>query len=220
LCQKHQTATTQLAVHSMNMKKSLESRIKGWFPQEPVFKAPLKVQKMASFNRNRSFKVRRWLHGASAFISSLMSQISLKTKLLTLAFGFGIFSTWLLYYLTINDFIGGFGLLWVGRIFPSALFILVIASYAYDFFKNRAYRKNHPSESISSILRLWGTIIGVIGGAIVTVSYFLTLFEYSFPELSTIPFYLDLVGGLIFLLGWGLYVKWRQRNKLSPFNSA
>jgi CDP-diglyceride synthetase len=203
----------------MTVKKSLENRIRGWFPQEPVFKAAQRT-KITSVNRDRSFKVRRWLHGASAFISSLMGQISLKTKLLVLAFGFGIFSTWLLYYLTINDFIDGFVLLWAGRVVPSALFILVIASYASDYFKNRAYRKNHPSESISPILRLWGTIIGVIGGAIVTVSYFLTLLEYSFPELSTIPFYLGLVGALVFLLGCGLYIKWRKRNKLEPFQTA
>ena len=158
---------------------------------------------MASVNRSRSFKVRRWLHGTSAFISSLMGQISLRTKLLVLAFGFGIFSTWLLYYLAINDFIGNFALLLAGRIVPNAFFILIIASYAYDYFKNRAYRKNYPSKSISPILRQWGTIIGVTGGAIVTVSYFLTLFEYSFPELSTIPFYLGLVGALVFLLGVG-----------------
>jgi CDP-diglyceride synthetase len=200
----------------MTVKKSLQNRIRGWFPQEPVFKAPQRT-KMASINRNRSFKVRRWLHGASAFTYSLMSQISLKTKLLTLAFGLAIFSTWLLYYLTINDFIGAFVLNWTGRIVPSALFILIIASYAYDYFKNRAYRKSHPSENRSPILRLSGTIIGVIGGAIVTISYFLTLFELSFPELSTIPFYLGLFGSLVFLLGWGLYVLWRKRNKIEPF---
>jgi hypothetical protein len=200
----------------MNVKKSLESRIRGWFPQEPVLKVPLKT-KMASVNRNRSFKVRRWLHGTSAFISSLMGQISLKTKLLWLAVGFGIFSTWLLYYLTINDFIGGFALHWAGMIVPNAFLILIIALYAYDFFKNRPYRKSHPS--ISPILKFWGTIIGLIGGAVLAISYLLTLFEFSFPELSTIPFYLGLLGLLVSLSGWGLYIEWRKRNKLSPFNS-
>jgi hypothetical protein len=200
----------------MTVKKNLENRIRGWFPQEPVFKATQRT-KMASVDRNRSFKVRRWLHGTSAFTSSLMGQISLRTKLIVLAFGFGIFSTWLLYYLAINDFISNFTLFWVGRIVLSAFFILIITSYAYDYFKNRVYRKNHPSESISPLLRQWGTIIGVTGGVIVTVAYFLTLFELSFPELSTIPFYLGLVGALVFLLGYGLYLKWRQRNKIIPF---
>jgi hypothetical protein len=200
----------------MTIKKSLENRIRGWFPHEPVLKARLKAQ-IAPVNRNRSFKVRRWLHGASAFISSLMGQISLKTKILVITFGIGIFSTWLLYYLTINDFIDGFVLLWAGRIVPNAFLILIIAFYSYDYFKNREYRKNYPSENRNPILRLWGTIIAVIGGAILTISYLLTYFEFSFPELSTIPFYLDLVGGLVFLLGWGLYLEWRKRNKLTPF---
>lgn len=204
----------------MNVKKkSLENRIRGWLPQEPVLKMPLKAP-MAPVNSSLSFRARRWLHGASAFISSLMSQISLKTKLILLAFGLAIFTTWLLYFLTISNFISDFVLLWVGKVVPSALMILIIALYSYDYFKKRIYRKNYPSENRSPILRFWGTIIGVIGGAIITISYLLTLFEFSFPELSTIPFYLGLVGLLVGLSGWGLYMEWRKRNKLSPFNSV
>jgi hypothetical protein len=96
--------------------------------------------------------------------------------------------------------------------------LILIALYAYDYFKKRAYRKNHLSES--PILRLWGLSISVIGGAILAISYFLTLFKYSFPELSTIPFYLGLLGLLVSLSGWGLYMEWRKRNRLSPFNSV
>jgi hypothetical protein len=161
------------------------------------------------------FKIRRWLHGTSAFLSSLMSQISLRTKLLVLAFGFGIFSSWLLYYFTINDFIGGFVLDWAARVVPSVLFLFIIASYAYGYSKNRAYRKSHSSENISPNLRVWGTIFGVTGGVILTISYFLTLF--AFPKLSITPFYLGIVGMLVFLVGWGIYIKWRKSNKLSPF---
>jgi hypothetical protein len=106
-------------------------------------------------------------------------------------------------------------------IVSNAFLILTIVFYSYDYFKKRGiYRKSHPIESINPLLRQWGTIIGVIGGAILAISYLLTLFEFSFPELSTIPFYLGLLGLLVSLSGWGLYMEWRKRNKLSPFNST
>ncbi len=208
----------------MRLKKSLENNVRGWLPKEPtVSKTSTRIDSKTRIeNAKRKqdspiFKTRTWLHGASAFISSLMGQISLKTKILVLVFGLGIFTTLLLYYLTINDFIGDFVLFWTGKIVPNAFLILIIATYSYDYFKKRAYRKNHPGQNISPILRLCGTIIGVIGGAILAISYFLTLIEYSFTDLSTIPFYLNLVGLLVFLLGWGLYIKWRKVNKLRPF---
>jgi hypothetical protein len=206
----------------MKAKKKFENNIRGWLPKEPTISKKsanhiMKIENAKSKQDSPIFKTQKWLHGASAFISSLMRQISLKNKLLVLAFGFGIFSTWLLYYLTINYFIGGFVLLWVGRIFPSTLNILIIASIVFDYFKNREYRKNHPSQTISPIMRLWGIIIGVTGGAIVMISYFLTLLNNYFIELSIIPFYLDIVGLLVSLLGYGLYMEWRKRNKLSPF---
>jgi hypothetical protein len=101
--------------------------------------------------------VRRWLHGASAFISSLLGQISLKTKILLFAFGVGLFSTWLLYYFIINEFVGSFVLDWAGRIIPSVLLLLIIASYSNDYFRNRTYRKSHPSASLSPNLKLCKT---------------------------------------------------------------
>jgi amino acid permease len=104
---------------------------------------------------------------------------------------------------------------WAARVVPSVLFLFIIASYAYDYSKNRAYRKSHSSENISPNLRVWGTIFGVTGGVILTISYFLTLF--AFPKLSITPFYLGIVGMLVFLVGWGIYIKWRKSNKLSPF---
>jgi hypothetical protein len=192
--------------------------IRGWFPQEPVSKASTKIQ-LGPINRSQSFKVRRWLHGTSAFISSLMGQLSLKTKILVITLAVGIFLPCLLYNLTINHFINGFVLHWAAMIVPNAFLILTIAFYSYDYFKKRKYRKSHLSENRSPILRLWGTIIGVTGGAIIAISYLLTLFEFSFPKLSTIPFYLGLLGLLVSLPGWGLYMEWRKRNKLSPFNS-
>ncbi len=213
----------------MTVKKSLGRRIRGWFPQEPnASKAPSKTDFQSRIGTDKpkqkslSFKTRRWLHGTSAFISSLMSQISLKTKLLIIAFGLGIFTTWLLYFLTISNFISDLIFFWAGKVVPSALMILIIAFYSYDYFNKRTYRKNHPIVNVNPNLRLMGMIIGGIAGAILVSSYLLLLsFVFSSPvNPSTIPFYLDVAGSFMGFLGWGLYMLWRKRNKLSPFNST
>lgn len=108
---------------------------------------------------------------------------------------------------------------------PFGLFILPIIYFTLHWlislhFKRKEPYKKHPYENLNPNLRLGGTIIGVIAGAILVYSYYLTLFVYSTLENpSTIPFYLDLVGLFVFLLGWGLYMLWRKRNKLSPFKT-
>lgn len=203
----------------MNVKKTLESRIRGWFPQEPVLKAPLKAQ-IAPINRSSSFKVRRWLHGTSAFISSLLGQISLITKILVLAFGIGIFTIGFLYFLTINNLISGFVNLWVGRIVDVSVLLLVVVYYSYDYFKNKLSHKNHLSESINPNLKLWGniaTIIGLLMGlsAIILINFF----DYFLDSngVLLVPFYFGLGAFFVILFGFWLSMEWRKRNKLSPF---
>ncbi len=204
----------------MNVKKSLENRIRGWLPKEPVLNAPFKAQ-IVPVDRSLSFKVRRWLHGTSAFISSLIGQINLRTKILMLAFGIGIFTIWFLYSLTMNNLISGFALLWGGRLVDYSVFLFVVVYYSYDYFKKRASHKNLLSENINPNLRLGGIIIGVIGGAILVCSYLLRLFVDSTPQVpATAPFYLDIAALLMLLFGFGLDMEWRKRNKLSPFNST
>ncbi len=201
----------------MKTKRSLENRIRGWFPQEPVFKAPLKFQKMASVNRNRSFKVRTWLHGFSAFITSLWNQRSLKFKMGTLLFGFFVFIEFFLYFLVLNNLVNQYWFNLGGvTLLVSYLTLNWVISH---YLKRKEPYKNHPN--ISPNLKLGGIIIGVIAGAVLVYSTYLTSFVYSTPETaSTTPFYLGLVCSLVFLLGWGLYLLWRKRNRLSPFNSA
>ena len=201
----------------MKVKKSLENRIRGWFPQEPVLKTSLKSQ-IAPANRNRSFKVRRWLHGTSAFITSLLwRQRSKRSKISAILFGFFVFFDFFLYFLVAADSVNfvWFNLGWL-MLMGSYLTLQWLISF---YFERKEPYKNHPN--ISPNLRLGGIIIGVIAGALLLYSTYLISFVYSTPETaSTIPFYLGLVGSLVFLLGWGLYMLWCKRNKLSPFNSA
>ena len=203
----------------MTLKKSLENRIRGWLPKEPVLKAPLKAQ-IAPVNRSSSFKVRRWLHGISAFTLSLLGQISLRTKVKLLAFGIGIFTIELLYFLTIRNFVSGFVNLWGGRMAEFSFFLLIVGDYFYYYFKNKASHKNHLSESINPNLRLWGNIATVIGflmgfSAIILINFY----DYFLDSngVFIVPFYLGLGAFFVLLFGFWLSMEWRKRNKLSPF---
>ena len=207
----------------MTLKKSLENRIRGWFPQEPkVSKAPTstRFQTRKVQNRNSlSFKTRRWLRGIKAFTSSLLGQISFRTKIWVLAFGVLLFSDWLLYYLTIKNLIGGFVLHWAARITSPAVLILFVVITLYDFFKNRTFRKSHPIEVKSPNLKLGSIVVGVASVTILAYLEFSDLFLAS-QNLSGIGFYVLMVDLLLFFIAWGLYLEWRKKNKLSPFNST
>jgi hypothetical protein len=120
----------------MNIKKSLDNRIRGWFPQEPALKMTLKAR-MTTVNRSTSFKVRRWLHGFSAFMHSLIGHISLRTKLNVLAFGIGIFTIELLYFLTIRHLVSGSVNHWGGQIAVAIYFLFIIADSFYYYFKKK-----------------------------------------------------------------------------------
>ncbi len=201
----------------MTIKKSLESRIRGWFPQEPVLKAPLKVQ-IAPVNRNLSFKMRRWLHGISAFITSLLwRQRNKRFKIGAILLGFFVFFDFFMYFLVATNSVN---FVWfnLGLLIINGSYLTLQWLVSFYFDRKEPY-KNHPN--INPNLRLAGIIIGVTAGALLLYSTYLISFVYSTPETaSTTPFYLGLVGSLVFLLGWGLYMLWRKRNKLSPFNSA
>jgi hypothetical protein len=200
----------------MNVKKSLENRVRGWFPQEPVLKVPLKAQ-MAPVNRSQSFKIKRWLHGTSAFITSLLwRQRSKRFKIGAILFGSFVLINFFLVFLVTNNSVNffWFNFAWLTLMLSYNTLQLLISYY----FKRKEPYKNHPI--ISPNLRLGSIIIGVIGGAILVCSYLLILFVISTPtNFSTFPFYLGIVALLMFLLGLGLDMEWRKRNKIEPFQT-
>jgi hypothetical protein len=201
----------------MTTKKSLESRIRGWFPQEPVLKMPHKAQ-IAPVNRNLNFKMRRWLHGTLAFITSLLwRQRSKRFKIGAILLGFFVFFDFFMYFLVETNSVN---FVWfnLGLLIINGSYLTLQWLVSFYFGRKEPY-KNHPN--INPNLRLAGIIICVTAGALLLYSTYLISFVYSTPETaSTIPFYLGLVGSLVFLLGWGLYMLWCKINKLSPFNST
>lgn len=73
-----------------------------------------------------------------------------------------------------------------------------------------------PGESMKPNLRLWGIIICVIAVAIWISSIILDFFRDYLKDNSgtfTVPFYLALIGLLVFLLGDMLFLKGKKRNK-------
>ena len=203
----------------MTVKKSLGNRIRGWFPQEPVLKAPLNV-KIAPLNSSTSFKVRRWLHGTSAFIMSLLwRQRSKRSKIGAMLFGSFVLFDFFLYFLVASKVINFF---W----FNFGLLILMVSYFSLQwlisfYFKGKEPYKNKPN--ISPNLRLGGIISSGIAGAILVYSYYLAFFVYSVPQnASTVPpllgFYLNLLALFMISLGFGLYMLWRKRNKIEPFS--
>jgi hypothetical protein len=199
----------------MNVKKTLQNRIRGWFPKEPVLKAPLKTQ-IGPVNRSRSFKARRWLHGTSAFIRALWCQRSLRTKIGAVLLGVVIFLNFFLYFLITNNLVSRY-------LYNFGLTILPISYFALQwvvslYFRRKEPFKNLPSENMNPTLRLGGTIICVIAVAVMAYSTYMIDFVYSntHENPSTIPFYLGLVGLFVFLLGWGLFMLGRKRTKIIP----
>jgi hypothetical protein len=207
----------------MTVKKSLENRIRGWFPQEPVLKAPLKTHS-ATVSRKRSFKVRRWLHGTAAFILSLLRQSKKLVLIIAILIGNSLIFP-LLNYLSIetNNFVVFF---WAEQIAMFGLVLLmIVVTYQY-FFKKKAassetLKQNKVRQSMKPNLGLWGAIVEMIALTMWFSANYLTTFVYPTPETSStapsnIPSYLGLVGVLVFLLGWGLfYLGWKQ-NKQKP----
>ena len=196
----------------MNIKKRLEKRIRGWLPKEPVLKAPPKSQ-MTRVNRSLRFKVGRWFHGTSAFVSSLLGQISLRTKITVLALGIVVFSDWLLYFLTVRNFVSDSVLHWGAKISLYSCLLLAAVGIPYDYFRRRKYLKNHPSENINPSLILGGTIAWGISVAILGYSMYLMDFASTLESASTIPFYLSLVGILMLFVGMGLSYLGQRRNE-------
>ena len=124
---------------------------------------------MAPVTRCQSFKVRRWLHGTSAFITYLLWRQRIKRfKIDTILFGFFVFSGFFLLFLVaehlVNFYWSNFGLLTL----MASYFTLqwLISSY----FNRKEPCKNHPN--INPNLRLSGTIMSVIAGAILVYSYY------------------------------------------------
>ncbi len=196
----------------MKTKKELRE-IRGWFPQEPVLKAPLKAQ-IAPVNISTSFKVRKWLHGFSAFITSLLwRQRSKRFKIEAVLYGVFIFLNFLIYFLVTSNIVSFY-------LFDFGLVILLFSYLALwwgisYFFKRKQPYKNHPTENMNPYLRLGGTVTCVIAIAVLVYSTYLLDFVYTAPENpSTTPFYLGLVGIFGLILGWGLLYLSRNRSKL------
>ncbi len=207
----------------MNVKKSLEHRIKGWLPKEPVLKTPLKA-KIVPVNRSLSFRVRRWLYGSSAFLKALLwCQRSRKFKTLAVAMGVFVLSEFLFLLVAsnlLNSYwfeIGSLTLLWG---------YLGLQLGLIRYFEGKEPRKNQPVESMKPNQKLWSTIIIVIGAAMMISTLVLGFYDdyllYNSPfivlpfYLGVFPYYLGLFGLFMILLGWWLSREWRKRNKLSP----
>jgi len=194
----------------MNVKKSLENRLRGWLPQEPVLKAPLKAQ-ISPVNRGLSFKARRWLHGFSAFMISLWRHSSLRFKMKTALFGVLVLSEFFMFFLVTRNLIGFYS-------YNFAVFMLLLGYGALQwgisrYLERKEPHKNQPIENMNP-LRLGGTIIGVAAVPVLVYSTYLMDFVYP-KNPSAFPFYLTLVGVFMFLIGWGLFAVGRKRSKYS-----
>ena len=191
--------------------KSLRNRVRGWFPQEPTLKTPVKTQ-LAPVNNNLSFKVRRWLHGTSAFITALLwRQRSRRFKMQSMLYGFFIFSSLLLLVLFTNKMVSYY---WVN--FGQLLLFLGFFSLSWviDLYLKKRETQNQPRQNFT---KAGGTIVCLAGVGVLIYSTYLLDFVYpnSTPEgASTLPFYLGLVGLFMLLLGWGLSVLGRKPTKI------
>ena len=197
----------------MNVKKSLQNRIRGWLPQEQVSKIPFHAQ-IVPINLSLSFKVRRWLRGFSAFITALWCQRSLRFKMQAVFFGAFAFLSVFMFFLGANNLVGsswndfGWFMLLVGY---GALQAVI-----YRYSERREPRKNQPIKNMNPSLRFGSTILCVLGVAIFGYSIYLTDFVYNtFENSSTIPFYLLLLGLLVYMLGLGIFALGRKGSKYS-----
>ena len=187
----------------MNVKKTLQNRIRGWLPQEPnVPKTPTRTgfpMKMKTDNRKQvspGFKVRRWLHGVSA----LLRQRSLGTKIKILAFGILIFTVLSMLFLVDGNLVSGeWGFFW-GRTALYGFILVMIAGYLYDFFKKKEYRNTF--KIIKSPLGLLGTAFCAVAVTTWVYGSFLAYYhDWSDLQSFTTPFYLGLVAFFAFVLG-------------------
>ena len=219
----------------MNAKKSLVNRIRGWYPKEPnAPKSPTKTgfpMKMKTETRKQnspSFKVRRWFHGVFAFTRSLLRQMSV------MLFVSGVYALIMfsIAFLTWRNLISGLPVV-LAEIFANFGFMLLLgAGSLYEYFRKKrvkaaSLQQNKVNQSTKSNLKLGSDIMIVVGIAMMTTAS--GLFSYArylvsnsgnfvvFPfYLGALPFYLGIFGIVMFLSGWGLFVKWRKRNKLNP----
>jgi hypothetical protein len=223
----------------MNVKKSLENRLRGWLPKEPtVSKTPAKIgfQKRTETDNQKqnspSFKIRRWLHGVSAVGRSLMRQMSLRTKITAVAFGVYFFTLLSLLFLVERNLISVFADFLVGYIAYGGFLLVIGVGSLYDYFKKKAFStgnlpQNKVGESVKLNLKLWSTIIIVIGAAMMISTFILGFYNYYLIYnspfivlpfyLGVFPYYLGLFGLSMVLLGWLLSMERRKRNKLNLF---
>lgn len=206
----------------MKAKRSLESRIRGWLPQEPS--VPRRMELKPRIRRNQQgqnrlgFKVRRWLVGFSAFMGSLCRQRSVRTKGIILAFAAIVLAGFVLYFLADRHLISNSMILWGTWVFQGGFLLYLIVDSLYHYFKDRASGKNRLTVNVSPSLRLAGIFVCGVAAAVMVSTYFLELYVYISPENpSTIPFYLGILALLLYLFGLGLYMEWRKKNKLEPF---
>ena len=206
----------------MNAKRSLESRIRGWLPQEPSVPKRMELQPRIRGNQlgqeRLGFKVRRWLVGFSAFMGSLWRQMSLRTKGIILTLIVTIFGASALYFLADRHLISNSMILWGSWVFQGGFLLYIIVDSLYHYFKDRASGKNRLTVNVNPSLRLAGILVCGVAAAVMVSTYFLELYVYSFPSnFPTVPFYLGILAFLLYLLGLGLYMEWRKKNKLEPF---
>jgi hypothetical protein len=200
----------------------LETRIRVWFPQEPNAQGRVELQQRIRRNQlgqnSLGFKVRRWLVGFSAFMGSLWRQMSARTKGIILALSAIVLAGFVLYFLADRHLISNSMILWGTWIFQGGFLLYIIVDSLYHYFKDRTSGKNRLTVNINPILRLAGILVCGIATAVMVSTYLLELYVYSFPSnFPTLPFYLGILALLLYLVGLGLYMEWRKKNKLEPF---
>ncbi len=162
-----------------------------------------------------SFRIKRFLYAASAFMKALFwGQRTQRFKVGAALFGGFVFFNFLLLFLVLNKSINYVWSSWGGS-------LLLVGYFTVQWLFSRYFNKKEPSKSqpyISPHLRLAGLVLIAGAGAIFLFSDLSLPFVNSIGISPTLPFYLVILALVMWLLGEGLEMKWRKRNKIEPYN--